>query len=147
MNDNKRIMEKIYKWKTSRWRKYEAWSFGVDPDILAQLVVNGHKTGTSSLYILYELTNEPLPKVNDYSIILDSNNNAVCIIQNIKVDIIPFNEITAEHAYKEGEGDKSLKYWRKVHQEFFTESLSKIDMKFTYDMKVVYEEFKVVYKP
>lgn len=127
--------------------KYEAWSFGVDPDILAQLVVNGHKTGTSSLYILYELTNEPLPKVNDYSIILDSNNNAVCIIQNIKVDIIPFNEITAEHAYKEGEGDKSLKYWRKVHQEFFTESLSKINMKFTYDMKVVYEEFKVVYKP
>ena len=127
--------------------KYEAWSFGVNPDILAQLVVNGHKTGTSSLYILYELENEPLPKVNDYSIILDSNDNAVCIIQNIKVDIIPFNEIAAEHAYKEGEGDKSLKYWRKAHQKFFTESLSKIDMKFTYDMKVVYEEFKVVYKP
>ena len=40
--------------------EYEVWSFGVDPDLLSQLVITGHKTGTSSLYILYEIENEPL---------------------------------------------------------------------------------------
>lgn len=37
--------------------EYEVWSFGVDPDLLSQLVITGHKTGTSSLYILYEIEN------------------------------------------------------------------------------------------
>lgn len=142
----KELWERFTNEKQIDEEEYEIWSFGVDPDLLSQLVITGCKTGTSSLYILYEIENEPLPKTNDYSVIVDSNNNAVCIIQNIKVDIIPFNKVSTEHAYKEGEGNKSLKYWRKVHQTFFTESLLKINMKFTCDMKVVYEEFKVVYK-
>ena len=29
-------------------------------------------------------------------------------------------EVSEEHAYKEGEGDRSLAYWRAVHEEFFT---------------------------
>lgn len=127
--------------------EFEAWSFGVDSDLLAQLVVTGNKTGTSSLHLLYEMSNEPLPSINDYSIILDSNDNAVCVIKNINVEVIPFNEVSSVHAYKEGEGDKSLIYWRRVHEEFFTKCLSKINMEFAEDMKVVYEEFEVVYKP
>lgn len=114
----KELWERFTNEKQIDEEEYEVWSFGVDPDLLSQLVITGHKTGTSSLYILYEIENEPLPKTNDYSVIVDSNNNAVCIIQNIKVDIIPFNKVSTEHAYKEGEGNKSLKYWRKVHQTF-----------------------------
>ena len=125
---------------------FEAWSFGVEPDLLAQLVVTGHKTGTSSLHLLYEMSNEPLPSINEYSIILDSNDNAVCVIKNINVEVIPFNEVTSVHAYKEGEGDKSLNYWRRIHKEFFTKCLSQIGIEFTEDMKVVYEEFEVVLK-
>ena len=51
---------------------------------------------------------------------------------------------TAEHAYKEGEGDRSLEYWRKVHEEFFTEELESIDQKFNEDIKLVCEEFELV---
>lgn len=126
--------------------EYEAWSFGVEPDLLAQLVVTGEKTGTSSAYALYELANESLPKINDYSVILDSKGNAVCIIKNISVEVIPFDEITKEHAYKEGEGDKSLNYWKSVHEDFFKKCFDEAGIEFSYDMKVVYEEFVVVYK-
>ena len=126
--------------------EYEAWAFGVDADLLANLVANGEKTATASAYSLYALEGEPLPKEGDYSVILDSGDNAVCVIQNRRVTIVPFNEVTAEHAYKEGEGDKSLAYWKEVHEKFFTECLNEAGQEFTPDMKVVCEEFIVVYK-
>lgn len=125
---------------------YEAWAFGVEADLLAHLVAIGEKTATASAYPLYELENEPLPKTGAYSVILDSNDNGVCVIQTQKVTVVPFGEVTAEHAYKEGEGDKSLDYWREVHEKFFTECLNEAGLKFTSDMKVVCEEFFVVYK-
>jgi len=124
---------------------YDAWAFGDDPDALADLVVQGKKTATSSAYALYEIEKESLPMVGEYSIILDSKENAVCIIQTTKVIIIPFDEVSDEHAYKEGEGDRSLEYWREVHKTFFADCLSKVGIEFKYNMKVVCEEFKVVY--
>lgn len=126
--------------------KHEEWAFGVEADLLAHLVEIGEKTATASAYSMYELENEPLPAIGAYSVILDSKDNAVCIIQTKKVEVVPFNEVTAEHAYKEGEGDKSLDYWREVHEKFFTECLNEAGLKFTSDMKVVCEEFTVVYK-
>ena len=126
--------------------EYEAWSFGAEPDLLAELVASGEKTATSSAYPLYALENEPLPKVGVHDVILDSKGEAVCVIQTKKVYVIPFKEVTAEHAYKEGEGDKSLDFWRKVHEKFFTECMEEVDLKFTSDMEVVCEEFEVVYK-
>ena len=126
--------------------EYEAFAFGAEADLLAHLVVIGEKTATASAYPLYKLENEPLPKVGAYSVVLDSNDNGVCVIQTHKVTVVPFNEVTAEHAYKEGEGDKSLDYWREVHIKFFTEYLNEVGLKFTSDMKVVCEEFSVVFK-
>ncbi len=123
---------------------YEEFAFGGDPDLLAHLVKIGEKTATASAYPLYELENEPLPRVGSYSVVLDSKDNAVCIIQTTKVSVVPFNEVSKEHAYKEGEGDKSLDYWRRVHEDFFSECLNEVGLKFTRDMKVVCEEFVVV---
>ena len=92
------------------------------------------------------MEDEPLPAEGEYSVILDSMDNAVCVIQTTKVSVIPFNEVTEEHAFKEGEGDKSLEYWREVHEKFFTECMEESGLEFTSDMKVVCEEFAVVYK-
>ena len=134
-------------WKASGFTgEYEAWSFGEVPDKLADLVVNGKKRATSSAYAVYEAEDEETPKVGEYSIILNSKDEAVCIIKTIKVDIVPFKEVSAEFAAKEGEGDLSLVYWRDVHQNFFTEELKEIGMDFSEDMLVVCEEFEVVYK-
>ena len=125
---------------------FDAWSFGSAADELAELVANGQKTATSSAYALYEIKNESLPLSDVYSVILDSKGNAVCVIKTTKVTIVPFDEVTEEHAYKEGEGDRSLAHWREVHKKFFTKALNKVGLHFTSDMKVVCEEFSVVYK-
>jgi hypothetical protein len=75
---------------------------------------------------LYIEENEPMPCVNEYSVILNSKDEAVCIIQTTKVKVVPFDQVSADHAYKEGEGDKSLDYWRTVHKDFFTAELAAV---------------------
>ena len=124
---------------------YQAWAFGADADMLAELVVKGEKIATASAYVWYEIENESLPTEGLYNVVLNSKGEAVCVIQTTKVYVVPFNEVSEAHAYKEGEGDKSLTYWRKVHKEFFTNELQREGMEFREDMKIVCEEFKLVY--
>lgn len=126
---------------------YTVWAFGGAPDELAELVIQGIKTGTASAYPLYELEGEPLPKAGDYSVILDSKGNAVCVIQTTAVTVVPFARVPAAHAFQEGEGDRSLEYWRSVHAAFFTSELAAYGLAFDPDMKVVCEEFKLLYTP
>lgn len=125
--------------------EYDAWAFGDDTDGLAELVKRGIKTGTSSAYPIYEVDREPLPEASGYSVILNSKNEAVCIIENTKVYIVPFCAVSEEHAYKEGEGDRSIKYWRKVHGKFFAECMEVVGLTFDENMLVVCEEFRLVY--
>ncbi|NIB88284.1 ASCH domain-containing protein [Streptococcus pseudopneumoniae] len=138
------------------WNKYkqinpligdeiDAWAFGVEPDLLADLVFKGEKTATASAYDLYVLEDEPLPQVGTFDIILDSQNQSVCIVEITKVSVELFNQVSAQHAFKEGEGDKSLAYWRQVHEDFFTEWMREAGQNFTPDSKVVLEEFRKVY--
>lgn len=141
---------------TQLWQEYltvnpqagpepEAWAFGAVPDELADLVARGIKTATSSAYPLYELEGEEIPQTGGYDIILDSQGNAVCIIKTTKVYVTPFSQVSEEHAWREGEGDRSLSYWRQVHEELFTIWLEEVGLTFSEDMLVVCEEFELVY--
>ena len=123
----------------------DAWAFGVEADLLADLVIKGEKTATASAYDLYAVDNDPLPQEGTFDIILDSQDRAVCIIEITKVSVQPFHQVSADHAFKEGEGDKSLAYWRQVHEDCFAEWLREAGLTFTPDSKVVLEEFRKVY--
>ena len=125
--------------------KYETWSFGPNADSLAELVLTGGKTATSSAYPVYDVENEPLPKVGEYSIVLDSHDNAVCIVRTTEVYVVPFDEVSSYHAYREGEGDLSLEYWKAVHRAFFIKEMDAIGERFDEKMKVVCEEFEKVF--
>ena len=120
---------------------WDSWAFGDDCDLLAQLVLSGRKTATSSALDLYQLEDEPLPQEGAYSVILDGREEAVCIIRTTKVFVIPYREVGETHAYKEGEGDRSLSYWKCVHERFFRQELEQAGMTFSENMKVVCEEF------
>ena len=124
----------------------EAWAFGAAPDLLAELVAKGVKTATASAYDEYVHYEEELPKVGDLDVVLDGQGQAVAIIETTKVTVIPFRDVSADHAYKEGEGDRSLTYWRQVHEELFTKWLADIGLTFSPESKVVLEEFQLVYK-
>ena len=131
--------------KSGAHADYEAWAFGGAPDELAELVLNGIKTATASAYPLYEQEQEPLPQVGEYNVILNAKDEAVCIIETTKDYVVPFREVSADHAYREGENDRSLGSWRAVHRDFFTEEMTASGLTFDEDMPVVCEEFLRVY--
>lgn len=126
-------------------QEMDAWSFGAEPDLLAQLVLEGTKTVTASAYDLYTADKEPLPEIGSYDVVLDSQGRAICVIQIKKMTVLPFNQVSADHAFKEGEGDRSLVWWRQVHEELFTQWFTDCGLTFTEDSKIVLEEFEVVY--
>ncbi|OPY31998.1 MAG: ASCH domain protein [Methanomassiliicoccales archaeon PtaU1.Bin124] len=128
-------------------RSFEAWSFcfgGEVGDRLADLVLKGIKTATASAHQIYALEGSPLPKEGDLSIILRSDGEAACIIKTTGIKVCKFLEVSPEHAYEEGEGDRTLDYWRRVHREFFSEELAAHNIEFSEEMLVVCEKFKVV---
>lgn len=126
--------------------EHQVWQFGFDADELLDLVVKEKKTATSSADILYALGNETLPVEGLYNVILNAKEEAICIVQTTKVDIIPFNRVSEKHACKEGEGDGSLEHWRESHKNFFSEELLRIGEQFDENMKIVCEEFCLVYR-
>lgn len=129
---------------------YDAWAFcggGEVGDRLAGLVLKGIKTATASAYISYQTENEDIPKAGSYSAVLYDSKEAACIIQTTHVSLVPYNQVSAEHAYLEGEGDRSLSYWRRVHREAFIPDYQEAGKEFDENGLIVLEQFQVVYKP
>jgi len=112
---------------------------------LAILVLNGQKRGTASISRAYEIVGDPLPKCGEYSVITDFEGNAKCIIQTTTIEIYPFKSVPSSFAKHEGEGDLSLKYWRKIHADCFSRELAQLGETFNEDMDVICEYFNVVY--
>ena len=121
----------------------EAFQFGASADWLAELVVEGKKTATTSGFVFYELEKESLPLVGEYNIVLDSQDEPIAVIQIQSVEVVPMNDVTEDFALAEGEGD--YQYWWNAHEKFFTELLKEYDMEFSPNMLVVCERFKKVF--
>lgn len=124
-------------------RYTEAFQFGEKAEWLASLVVNGTKTATCSSYPLYEIEGDPLPKVGDHQIVLDSQNQPVAIIKSYAIDIYLFNKVPVGFALAEGEG--TYDEWKKAHIAFFGRTLSQYGLVFTEDMLTVCDRFEKVY--
>jgi len=116
--------------------KPDRWTFGIDTDRLVNLVLDGKKTATTSLY---ELDN--VSKVGDISILIDSKDSNICFIKVISVVITEFKNITWDLAKLEGE-NKSLNEWKETHMNYF----NKIDPDFNENTKVIFEIFEVIKK-
>ncbi len=128
----------------------EAWGFGDSPEMadeLGALVKQGIKTATADLVWVTEYESRPVPKVGDYSVILDGAGDPLCIIQTTEVTIFPYENVPPEFAYDEGEGDRSLDYWRQAHWSYFSRRCTDIGRKPTLTMPVICERFRVVYLP
>jgi uncharacterized protein YhfF len=146
----RRYLEHLGESPETTEKRYGAWHFcdnEKDADELAELVLRGQKRATASLKRSYEHESEPLPAPGDLSIITDFSGLAKCIIRTRSVEIMPFREVPAEFAYREGEGDRSLEHWRAGHWGFFSRELEEIGEQPTEEMEVICEEFEVVWPP
>lgn len=125
---------------------YEAWAFGGDdtPELateLGLLVRDGPKRATTGMLADYQRDGEALPEVGGYSVILDGAGEPLCIIRTTMVETTAFGEVDEEFAWVEGEGDRSLEYWREAHMRFFAHEGTPISD----DDLVVLERFELVW--
>ena len=116
-----------------------------DADTCAELVVKGIKQATATSLWWYEKNSETLPKVGDQYIVTNWSGDAKAVIETIKIKKIPYNQITAEFAEIEGEGDRSLKYWKKVHEAYYKREMEPYGDKFDENMIIVCEYFQTLY--
>ena len=116
-------------------------------DELLDLYLTGEKTAGSSLVKDFEASGDPLPAAGNYWIFLDGRNNPCCILKTLSVIFHRFKDIPEEIAKAEGEGDCSVAYWKKVHEELYTPYLKKWRIADLQNAEVVTEFFEVVYKP
>lgn len=127
---------------------YQAWSFGDSDEManeLGQLVLEGAKTGTASLAWEYNADNEPIPRAGEHSIVLDGDGDPLCVIKTVRVYIECFRDVDEEQAFAEGEGDRSLDFWREAHWKYFSRRCEIIGREPTETMPVICERFQVVW--
>lgn len=125
----------------------EAW--GDSPrlaDELGALIVAGTKTATCSVLWEYEAEGSTLPEVGLKTIVLGGNGDPLCIVETTEVEVVPYDEVDAQFAFEEGEGDRSLEDWRDAHWRFFSRTLPNLGKEPTMDMPLVCERFRVIYK-
>jgi uncharacterized protein YhfF len=122
---------------------HTAWGFGSSPEMatdLGLLVRDGPKRATASLRSEYD-ADEPLPASGDLGVILDGDGRPLCVVRTASVEVRAFGDVDEEFAWTEGEGDRSLAYWREAHLRFFTAGGTRPED----DTEVVLERFDLLW--
>ncbi len=118
-----------------KYRGLQSFAFGDGPalaDELLDLVIRGVKTATCS-------TDDQASTPGARWIVLDGGGEPRCVIETTEVTYRRFGEVDAAFALDEGEGDRSLDYWRSAHRNYFGRQ-----GKFREDMMLMCERFHLV---
>jgi uncharacterized protein YhfF len=130
-------------------KTYVAEGWGDSPrlaDELGALIAQGRKTATCSALWEWEAEGNPIPQVGLITIALNGRGEPLCIVETVEVTIRKYNEVDADFAREEGEGDLSLSYWREAHKNYFSRVRRKIGKEFSEEMPLICERFRVIHK-
>jgi uncharacterized protein YhfF len=120
-----------------KYRDLRSFAFGDGPelaDALLELVLAGTKTATCSTE---DEPNTSTP--GERWIVRDGRGEPRCVIESTEVTYRRFGEVDAAFAHDEGEGDRSLAYWRQAHRSYFGRQ-----GKFSENMMLMCERFRLV---
>ena len=120
-----------------KYQGLRSFAFGDGPalaDELLDLVIREVKTATCST------EDEPnTSTTGERWIVLDGRGVPSCVIETLEVTYRRYGEVDAAFAYEEGEGDRSLAYWRQAHRNYFGRL-----GRFSEDMMLMCERFRLV---
>ncbi|MDZ5077659.1 ASCH domain-containing protein [Nesterenkonia sp. HG001] len=114
-------------------------------DELLELVLTGRKTSTASLLAEYVWEGETPPRIGAHTVFCDGHGAPRAIVRTIGLALAGFYDVDAEHAWAEGEGDRSLAQWRTEHRRFWERVCTAAGRSFSTDMEVLMERFDVVW--
>jgi uncharacterized protein YhfF len=120
-----------------RWCDLETFTFGDGPELaewLGALVLEGRKTATC-----WAAEDGQQTEVGKFMVMLDGEGRPRAVIETLELTQSRFDEVDELFAFEEGEGDRTLAYWREAHQRYFTRR-----GQFSEDMLLWCERFRVV---
>ncbi|NUT18741.1 MAG: ASCH domain-containing protein [Hamadaea sp.] len=115
-------------------------------DELLSLYLTGRKTAGSSIKEDFIAAGDPLPKVGNFWILLNSREEPGCLLRTEKIVEHKFYDVPPEIAVAEGEGDLSLEHWRRVHRAIYEPHLAEWGLASIADATVLTEYFALVFK-
>jgi uncharacterized protein YhfF len=120
-----------------KYQGLRSFAFGDGPalaDELLELVIAGVKTATCSTE---DEPNTSTP--GERWIVRDGSGTPRCVIETTELTYRRYPDVDAAFAFDEGEGDRSLAYWRDAHRRYFGRQ-----GKFSDDMMLMCERFRLV---
>ena len=99
------------------WRELETFSFGDNPalaDELADLVLRGFKRATC-----WAASQGSPTHVGKRMVMLGGSGRPRAVIETVELTQRRFGDVDQAFAFDEGEGDRSLAYWREAHRTYF----------------------------
>jgi uncharacterized protein YhfF len=119
------------------WRGLETFSFGDSPELadeLGALVLEGRKTATC-----WPVSQGELTTLGKRMVMLDGSGRPRAVLETVELTQRCFSEVDAAFAHDEGEGERTLEWWRNAHRNYFGRR-----GEFSEDMTLYCERFRVV---
>ncbi len=116
----------------------ESFSFGDSPELadeLLELVLAAKKTATC--WAASE--GDKGVAIGKRWVVKDGQGRPSAILETVELSRRRFGDMDAAFAHDEGEGDRSLEYWRRAHTAYFTRR-----GEFSPDMELYCERFRLV---
>jgi uncharacterized protein YhfF len=117
----------------------------VNANRCADLISKGIKTATCSMKYWYESGAEPMPTAGHLLVVTNWSGEPTSIVEITAVSECKYVDVTAEFACSEGEGDRTLDWWRVAHWDFFSKECQTAEIDANEDMMLVLEHFQVVH--
>jgi uncharacterized protein YhfF len=128
-------------------RDVDVWAFGNEPEMtsrLAHLVAQGAKRATMAWVDAAEKDGSPLPREGGVSVVTDGFGHPRLVLRTTSVKIVPFDEVDADSAAAEGEGDLTYEDWRQGHIEYFTGEAQSYGLTFHEKSRIAVERFELL---
>lgn len=116
----------------------DSFSFGDSAELadeLLELVLIGKKTATAWA----AAEGDKGVVVGKRWIVKDGQGRSGAILETVELTWRRFGEVDAAFAHDEGEGDRSLAWWREAHRRYFTRR-----GEFSPDMELYCERFRLI---
>ena len=112
---------------------------------LISLIRSGHKRAGTGLLWQHEHVNEPVAQVGEIEVVVNYAGIPSVVTRTVSTEVVAFNEVTAQYATTEGEGDGSLQHWRRAHWAYFSRECERIGRAPNESMLVVCSVFEVLH--
>lgn len=108
-------------------------------------MIHGSKRATAGLGWGQDRDPALVPVLGGYNVVTERDGTPRAVTRTVEVSRRAFEDVDAQFAFDEGEGDRSLAFWRDAHWKFFGRECEALGLTPSPNMPVVLERFELLW--